>query len=108
MDDTLGLAALLPAPVAYVLGGGGSYGAVQMGMLRALAETDLRPELVVGTSVGALNGAILSADPEQAPAAARRDLAADRAQERLPGQRRLAGDGRTVEPPVAVRPGPAL
>jgi NTE family protein len=66
-DDILELAALLPRPVAYVLGGGGSYGAVQMGMLRALAETDLRPELVVGTSVGALNGAILSADPDQAP-----------------------------------------
>ena len=37
---------------AYVFGGGGAYGAVQMRMIRALHETDLRPDLVVGTSVG--------------------------------------------------------
>lgn len=37
-----------------------------MGMLRALARTDLRPDLVVGTSVGALNGAVLAADPARA------------------------------------------
>jgi NTE family protein len=35
-------------------------------MLRALAETDLRPDLVVGTSVGSLNGAVLAADPDLA------------------------------------------
>ena len=64
----LRLAHLLPRPLAYVLGGGGSRGAVQLGMLRALATTDLRPDLVVGTSVGALNGAILAADPDQAAA----------------------------------------
>ncbi|MFN8169146.1 MAG: patatin-like phospholipase family protein [Candidatus Nanopelagicales bacterium] len=67
MDDLLRLAHLLPQPVAYVLGGGGSYGAVQMGMIRALAETDLAPALVVGTSVGSLNGVILAADPAAAP-----------------------------------------
>lgn len=67
-DARLGLARLLPAPTAYVLGGGGSYGAVQMGMLRALAETDLEPALVVGTSVGAINGVVLAADPATAAA----------------------------------------
>lgn len=56
----------LPGPVAYVLGGGASYGAVQVGMLRALAETDLVPDLVVGTSVGSLNGAIVATDPASA------------------------------------------
>ena len=60
----LALAHMLPRPLAYVFGGGGSRGAVQLGMLQALAETDLRPDLVVGTSVGALNGAILASDPE--------------------------------------------
>jgi NTE family protein len=48
---------------AFVLGGGGHLGAYQVGMLRALVERGVRPDLVVGTSVGALNGAALAADP---------------------------------------------
>lgn len=48
---------------AVVLGGGGVLGAVQVGMLRALAEAGVRPDLVLGTSVGALNGAVLAALP---------------------------------------------
>ncbi|WP_433505066.1 patatin-like phospholipase family protein [Pseudonocardia halophobica] len=48
---------------AVVLGGGGVLGAVQVGMLRALIEFDVEPDLVVGTSVGALNGAVLAALP---------------------------------------------
>lgn len=64
--DRLPIAARLPRPIAYVLGGGGAWGALQLGMLRALAETDLSPDLVVGTSVGALNGAILACDPASA------------------------------------------
>jgi NTE family protein len=60
------LVASLPKPIAYVLGGGGSYGASQAGQLRALARTDLRPDFVVGTSVGSLNGTILAETPETA------------------------------------------
>lgn len=56
----------LPRPIAYVLGGGASYGAVQVGHLRALAETDITPDFVVGTSVGSLNGAILAEHPATA------------------------------------------
>jgi NTE family protein len=53
-----------PTPrVAFVLGGGGVLGATQVGMLRALLEAGRRPSLVVGTSVGALNGAAIAADP---------------------------------------------
>jgi NTE family protein len=52
--------------VAYVLGGGGVLGAVEVGMLRALLEADIRPDVVVGTSIGALNGAALAADPTKA------------------------------------------
>ncbi len=63
MTAYLTLAHRLPRPVAFVLGGGGSWGALQLGMLQALARTDLTPDLVVGTSVGSLNGAILAADP---------------------------------------------
>ncbi|KAA2254471.1 patatin-like phospholipase family protein [Solihabitans fulvus] len=58
----------LPAPVGFVLGGGGSLGAIQVGMLRALAERDVVPDLVVGTSVGSVNGALLALDPAAAPA----------------------------------------
>jgi NTE family protein len=49
--------------VAFVLGGGGQMGAHQVGMLRALLERDVLPDVVVGTSVGALNGAAMAADP---------------------------------------------
>lgn len=45
---------------AFVLAGGGSLGAVQVGMLRALLEAGVRPDLVVGSSVGSLNGAYLA------------------------------------------------
>ena len=50
-------------PVAYVLGGGGVLGAVEVGMVRALMEAGVRPELVVGTSIGALNGVLVASDP---------------------------------------------
>ena len=46
-----------------MLGGGASYGAVQVGHLRALAETDITPDFVVGTSVGSLNGAVVAENP---------------------------------------------
>jgi len=48
---------------AFVLGGGGLLGAHEVGMLRALAEAGIRPDLVVGTSIGAINGAFVAADP---------------------------------------------
>jgi NTE family protein len=48
---------------ALVLGGGGVLGAVQVGMLAALLDAGIRPDLIFGTSVGALNGALLAADP---------------------------------------------
>ncbi len=50
----------LPRPLAFVLGGGATLGALQVGMLRALGEVGIHPDLVVGTSVGALNGAVLA------------------------------------------------
>jgi NTE family protein len=53
-------------PVAFVLSGGGNLGALQIGMLRALTERGIRPDLVVGCSVGAINGAGLAEDPSPA------------------------------------------
>ena len=52
-----------PAELAVVLGGGGLLGAHEVGMLRALAERSIRPDIVLGTSVGALNGAFFADDP---------------------------------------------
>ena len=46
--------------LAFVLGGGGARGALQMGALRALLEADIHPDLLVGTSVGAANAAHLA------------------------------------------------
>jgi NTE family protein len=51
------------APVAFVLGGGGMFGSAEVGMLLALLERGVVPDLVVGSSVGAINGALLAADP---------------------------------------------
>lgn len=48
---------------AFVLGGGGHLGAAEVGMLHALLRRGIRPDLVVGTSVGALHGAVVAADP---------------------------------------------
>jgi NTE family protein len=48
---------------AFVLGGGGHRGAHEVGMLRALLEAGVQPDVVIGASVGAINGAVLAADP---------------------------------------------
>jgi NTE family protein len=49
---------------AFVLSGGASLGAIQVGMLRALYERDIKPDLIVATSVGAINGAFIAARPQ--------------------------------------------
>ena len=43
---------------AFVLGGGGLLGAHEVGMLRALSEAGIKPDLVIGTSIGAINGVL--------------------------------------------------
>jgi NTE family protein len=50
--------------VAFVLSGGASLGAVQVGMLHALYERGITPQLVVGTSAGAINGAFIASRPQ--------------------------------------------
>jgi NTE family protein len=88
---------------AFVLGGGGLLGAVEVGMLRALFEAGVRPDLVLGTSVGALNGALVAADP------------GDGVIERLVGlwqsaveNREVWGDGAVRQVTRAVRTGTHL
>jgi NTE family protein len=64
-EGTPGAAGHRPAAglTAFVLGGGGLLGATEIGMLQALFDAGHRPDLVVGTSVGALNGAVVASDP---------------------------------------------
>ncbi|PWI44809.1 patatin-like phospholipase family protein [Streptomyces sp. ICBB 8177] len=63
-----------PPARAFVLGGGGALGAHQVGMLKALLEAGVRPELVVGTSVGAINGVVVAAEPAPSSVARLADL----------------------------------
>ncbi|MDP9443529.1 MAG: patatin-like phospholipase family protein [Actinomycetota bacterium] len=68
----------------FVLGGGGVLGAVEVGMVQALLERGVRPDLVLGTSVGALNGALVAA------------LRVEQVVDRLTGLWRAAAAGRQV------------
>ncbi|MGY1810602.1 patatin-like phospholipase family protein [Blastococcus sp. SYSU D00669] len=68
---------------AFVLGGGGVLGAAEVGMLQALLERGVRPDLVVGTSVGAINGALVAADPTPAAVARLREVWQEMASERI-------------------------
>jgi NTE family protein len=69
VKDLVGRRVVQPAPaagpgVALVLSGGSVLGAVQVGHARALLEAGLVPELIVGCSVGALNGIFIAARPD--------------------------------------------
>jgi NTE family protein len=55
--------------IAYVHSGGASLGAIHVGMLEALNEREIEPDLIVASSAGALNGAFV-ADRPQIPATA--------------------------------------
>ena len=48
---------------AFVFSGGASLGAIEMGALKAIVEQDIRADLVLGTSVGSLNGAMYAYNP---------------------------------------------
>ena len=59
---------------AFVLSGGGSLGSIQVGMVLALAEAGIAPDLIVGTSVGALNGGWIASRADAAGVGALADL----------------------------------
>ena len=52
------------AKIAFVLAGGGSLGAIQVGMLRALLAAGVRPDFIVGSSVGAMNACYFAGHPD--------------------------------------------
>ncbi|WP_399894354.1 patatin-like phospholipase family protein [Streptomyces sp. BBFR51] len=56
----------LPRPVAAVVGAGGVLGAAHVGIGHALEQRGFVPDMIIGTSVGALNGAIAAAHPDRA------------------------------------------
>jgi NTE family protein len=49
----------LPKPLAFVLSGGVALGAIQVGMMRAVSEAGIRPDFLIGSSVGAVNAAYI-------------------------------------------------
>ena len=51
---------------AFVLGGGGNLGSIQVGMLQAVADHGIVPDIVLGCSVGSLNGLAAASDPTPA------------------------------------------
>ncbi len=65
-DETQGFSARasIHAPrIAFVLSGGGNQGVAQVGMLRALVEAGIRPDVLIGCSAGALNAAAVAYAP---------------------------------------------
>src|SRR5262249_7533054 len=56
--------AVVGAKTAFVFSGGGSLGAIQVGMLRVLLTYGLKPVFVVGASVGAINAAYFASAPD--------------------------------------------
>lgn len=49
--------------IGFVLSGGANLGSVHVGMLKALIERGVKPDVIVGTSIGALNAAYVAAEP---------------------------------------------
>ena len=60
--------------IAFVMSGGASLGAVQVGMLQALSEREILPDLVFGASAGALNAGWVAGDPTLADLDALADI----------------------------------
>lgn len=63
--STAGKAHEMPGQVVLVLQGGGALGAYQLGVYQAMHEAGIEPAWVVGTSIGAINGAIIAGNPPE-------------------------------------------
>jgi NTE family protein len=55
----------IPGQIVFVLQGGGALGAYQAGVYEALHEAGIEPDWVIGTSIGAINGAIIAGNPRE-------------------------------------------
>jgi NTE family protein len=93
----------------FVLGGGGNLGALQVGMLEAAVDRGIVPDEIVGCSAGALNGALLAADPTPDGVAKLKQLWVETAAEvlgpvsRLDGVRLLTHRGPALQSNDALR-----
>lgn len=56
----------IPTQTALILQGGGALGAFECGVVKALEEEQLFPDIVAGVSIGAFNGAVIASNPRQA------------------------------------------
>ena len=54
-----------PGQVVLVLQGGGALGAYQLGVIQALLQSGIEPNWVIGTSIGAINAALLAGNPPE-------------------------------------------
>ena len=51
--------------LAFVLSGGGAKGGYEIGFLKAINELSIHPDIVTGTSIGALNGCLIAQQDDQ-------------------------------------------
>jgi NTE family protein len=98
----------LGSSVAFVFGGGGLLGATEAGMARALLDAGVAPDLVLGTSIGAINGAMLSKDPTPDGAAALTRLWADITGADVLGGSPVDRVGHLVRNPTSLHPNDRL
>lgn len=59
----------IPAQTVLILQGGGALGAFECGVVKALEEAEIHPDIIAGISIGAFNGAIIAGNPGKAAAA---------------------------------------
>jgi predicted acylesterase/phospholipase RssA len=59
----------MPTQTVLILQGGGALGAFECGVVQALDEADIHPDIVAGVSIGAFNGAIIAGNPGNSAAA---------------------------------------
>jgi len=94
---------------AFVLGGGGNLGAIQVGMLKAVVEHGIVPDVVIGCSVGALNAAAVAADASPAGMERLADIWLSIREDvicpsgRLSGLRLLTHRGQSLQPNDGLR-----
>jgi NTE family protein len=55
----------LPGQIVLVLQGGGALGAYQLGVYQAMHESGIEPDWVIGTSIGAINAALIAGNPPE-------------------------------------------
>jgi NTE family protein len=65
---------LIPGQIVLVLQGGGALGAYQAGVYEALCDGGIEPDWVIGTSIGAINAAIIAGNPREARVARLREF----------------------------------